>query len=55
MLRQLLSNKKIANSTHNMVAYRIVKENSAGEKSYIEFRDDDGEGQFIFFLLLIRK
>lgn len=52
VLRQLLSNKKIANSTHNMVAYRIVKENSYGEKSYIEFRDDDGEGMRAFFFFL---
>eukprot|EP01127_Copromyxa_protea_P010244 TRINITY_DN2483_c2_g1_i1.p1 TRINITY_DN2483_c2_g1~~TRINITY_DN2483_c2_g1_i1.p1 ORF type:complete len:355 (-),score=84.30 TRINITY_DN2483_c2_g1_i1:229-1293(-) len=41
VLRQLLSNKKIANATHNMVAYRIADKSS---QKYIEFRDDDGEG-----------
>lgn len=52
VLRQLLTNKKIANSTHNMVAYRIAKENkNTGERGFIEFRDDDGEG-FVFFEFL---
>jgi len=39
VLRQLKSNKKIANATHNMYAYRIVH----GQKIQ-EDRDDDGEG-----------
>jgi hypothetical protein len=44
VMHQLLSNKKIANATHNMVAYRIAIASIDGRKSFIEFRDDDGEG-----------
>lgn len=32
-----------------MVAYRIVKQNpNTGERGFIEFRDDDGEGSSLF-------
>ena len=36
----LMQDKKIANATHNMVAYRFEKESGDLE----EHRDDDGEG-----------
>jgi hypothetical protein len=44
VMQQLLSNKKIAAATHNMVAYRIQCLGDNGQESFIEFRDDDGEG-----------
>ncbi|ODM86665.1 Protein IMPACT [Orchesella cincta] len=40
VLNQLYQNKKIAAATHNMYAYRILKEDS---KTWLQDCDDDGE------------
>lgn len=37
-----MENKKIANATHNMYAYRIYREDS---KSFSQDCEDDGEAQ----------
>lgn len=63
VLSKLYENKKIANATHNMVAYRLITETSAVYQGC----DDDGEthagsrmlhllqvGQSHFFLLSIK-
>jgi putative IMPACT (imprinted ancient) family translation regulator len=41
-LQVLYSNKKIANATHNMYAYRISR---TGTKSFLQDCEDDGESQ----------
>ncbi|KAK7491412.1 hypothetical protein BaRGS_00017390 [Batillaria attramentaria] len=42
VIDKLLENKKIANATHNMVAYRIVRHDKGGPR-VIQGCDDDGE------------
>ncbi|XP_075212857.1 protein IMPACT-B-like isoform X2 [Lycorma delicatula] len=42
VLSELYENKKIANATHNMYAYRILKE---GGKCMLQDFEDDGESQ----------
>lgn len=42
VLKLLKENKKIANATHNIYAYRIAK---TGSSSFIQDCDDDGESQ----------
>ena len=52
-LRELKKNRKVANATHNIVAYRIVKE---GSQVVIQDFDDDGEhnaGSRVLHLLQI--
>jgi hypothetical protein len=54
-LRELKQDKHIATATHNIVAYRFMKQNKAtGEMLVEENRDDDGEtgaSQPVLFLL----
>ena len=42
VLSALMENKKIANATHNMFAYRVYREDV---KSFSQDCDDDGETQ----------
>jgi len=57
MMKQLVSNKKIAAATHNMYAYRIMLDIEGG-KQLLENREDDGEGgggDKILFVLQAKK
>jgi len=57
MMKQLVSNKKIATATHNMYAYRILLDTEGG-KQLVENREDDGEGgggDKILFVLQAKK
>jgi len=54
VLEWLKGNKKIANATHNIYAYRI----SSGKESFIQDCEDDGETQAggrILHLLQVRN
>lgn len=55
MLRTLYENKKIANATHNIYAYRIFKEDT---KTFIQDCEDDGEthaGGRVLHLLQVKE
>lgn len=55
VLQNLKENKKIANATHNMYAYRILKEDT---QSFLQDCEDDGEthaGSRILHLLNVCK
>lgn len=55
MLDELYKNKKIAAATHNMYAYRILKQDS---KTWLQDCDDDGEthaGSRLLHLLQVRN
>ncbi|KAL8590639.1 hypothetical protein ACOMHN_011075 [Nucella lapillus] len=43
VLDKLLENKKIANATHNILAYRIVQSDDKGNPRVFQGCDDDGE------------
>lgn len=43
MLSKLKENKKIATATHNIYAYRILKDEAGGHPTFYQSCEDDGE------------